>query len=253
MKLEFVPLLQVQRDLYDIPRGWTRFNSYLEALTGGTDDMVLPLSAMNPMGKAHVAERLERLLALGAEQIAQRAVSDAQRRLAHLLGELRVALVITDDLKGQWTNRYFTEASHRFQNKAEVRRQWAVGLLWTSEEPTAAKVRQTVLGSIYRTLYLERHGQPKTLRQMMRQEGLTAFFAEVPPFLDAEELAYSREVIAPYLETENFATIFGCLYGDEAAKSVGYEPIGLSERAGYGLALELARERGVKAEEEINN
>lgn len=29
MKLEYVPLLQMQRDLYDIPRGTERFRKYL--------------------------------------------------------------------------------------------------------------------------------------------------------------------------------------------------------------------------------
>ena len=48
MKLDFVPLLQVQRELYDIPLGWTRFKSYLEVMTGGTDDVILPLVAMKP-------------------------------------------------------------------------------------------------------------------------------------------------------------------------------------------------------------
>jgi hypothetical protein len=32
MKLEFVPLLQVQRDLYRMPRGWERFREYLQTL-----------------------------------------------------------------------------------------------------------------------------------------------------------------------------------------------------------------------------
>jgi len=48
-------------------------------------------------------------------------------------------------------------------------------------------------------------------------------------------------VIQPYLDTTDYPTLFACLYGDEAAKSVGYPPLGLSERAGFALALEEAR------------
>ena len=57
------------------------------------------------------------------------------------------------------------------------------------------------------------------------------------PTLDAEDTAYSREVLAPHLDSEDFPTRFACLYGDEAARSVGYTPLGLSRRAGYAVAL----------------
>ena len=58
-----VPMLRVQRELYEIPHGWDRFKRYLAAMTGGTDDLILPLQAMNPMGKAPVAEALDALIA----------------------------------------------------------------------------------------------------------------------------------------------------------------------------------------------
>lgn len=41
---------------------------------------------------------------------------------------------------------------------------------------------------------------------------------------------------------EDFPTVFTCLFGDEAAKRVGYPPLGLSYRAGCALALADARE-----------
>ena len=140
MKLEFVPLLQLQRDIYDMPRDFARFKSYLDLLTGGTDDMVLPLSAMNPMGKAHVPAQIDRLMALDAEEVAKQATHDAQQRLLHAEEKseetLKVALVISDDAHGAWTNRYLTETSHYFKNKGEERRNWATVLLWTGESYT---------------------------------------------------------------------------------------------------------------------
>lgn len=250
MKLEFVPLLQMQRDLYDIPRGWTRFSDYLELMTGGTDDMVLPLSGMNPMGKPHVAAKLDALIALGAEEVAAKAVGEAERRLSQVSGELKVGIVIADDAQGAWTNRYLTETRHWFQNKGEVRRNWATVLVWTSEVYSSQEqVREEVLSSIYRILYLKQHGLANTLRQMMRQEGFAMAFAGAKqPSLDPEELAYSREVIQPYLDSEHFPTQFACLYGDEAAKSVGYEPQGLSTRAGYAVALDDALQSDITPE-----
>jgi hypothetical protein len=80
MQLEHVPLLLIQRDLYNIPRGWDRFHEYICTMTGGTGDMVLPLVAMNPMGKEHVGALLDELLVLNAEDLAAEATAEAQRR-----------------------------------------------------------------------------------------------------------------------------------------------------------------------------
>jgi hypothetical protein len=56
MKLEYVPLLKIQRELYGIPRGYERFQAYLQTMIdAGTRDLALPpLVAINPMGKDHV-------------------------------------------------------------------------------------------------------------------------------------------------------------------------------------------------------
>jgi hypothetical protein len=59
--------------------------------------------------------------------------------------------------------------------------------------------------------------------------------------LDDVDLAYTAQVIKPHLDTTDYPTLFACLYGDGAANSVGYPPLGLSERAGFALALEEAR------------
>src|SRR5258708_37606914 len=90
--LSATPLLRIQRDLYDIPRGWDRFKRYLAMMTGGTDDLVLPLQAMNPMGKAHVADALDRLLALEAEGIVAEAVAEAERRLGFVAEKIPLRL-----------------------------------------------------------------------------------------------------------------------------------------------------------------
>ncbi len=245
MELELVPMLRQERELYDIPRGWARFQRYIAAMTGGTQDMVLPLAVLNPMGKEHVAAALDALLAIDAEAIAAKAVADAQRRLAHVPGRLKVGLVVADDVGGGWTNRYLTETRQRFDNAGEIKRGWAVALFWTSEAPARDGVCEETLCAVYRALYHRRHGQPKTLRQMMAQEGLAAVFADVPaPATDPDDLAAIRAVIEPHRDSASFPVTFACLYGDEAARSVGYLALGLPARAGYRLAIhETYRDR----------
>ncbi len=72
----------------------------------------------------------------------------------------------------------------------------------------------------------------------MLQEGYAMAAAGCKqPTLDGEDIAYTREVISAYLEMKDQPTVMACLYGDEAARSLGYKGLGLSERAGLALAL----------------
>lgn len=87
MKLDYVPLLQVQRDLQGIPRGYGRFLKYLSVMIG-RDEAALelpPLGIMNPMGKDHVAVLLDALLSIDADGIGARA---AAIRIGHASGSV---------------------------------------------------------------------------------------------------------------------------------------------------------------------
>ena len=63
------------------------------------------------------------------------------------------------------------------------------------------------------------------------------------PVLDGDDLAYTRVAIAPHLDASDRATLVACLFGDAAARALGYPPHGLSERAGLALALHDERRR----------
>ena len=256
MNFALLPLLNIQRDLHAIPRGMERFRAYIATMTGGTDDIVLPITGMNPMGKEHVASLLDDLLAADAEAIAAAAIDEAAARLIRIPGERKVALVVIDDAQGGWTNRYFSEipppiAGARPSAKRRALR-WALVPIWTSEPWPAHAICAAVLAAIYRSAFVEQHGFPDTLREIMTMEGCAAVFAGIrPPPLDAEDLAYTAEVLQPYRDTRDYPTIFAGLFGDEAARSVGYPPLGLSPRAGLALAHDEARRQGVLPEDMI--
>jgi len=243
MTLTFVPLLRVQRELYAMPRGMERFREYIRTMTDAeTGDLALPLVAMNPMGKDHVPALIDEYLALGAEEIAEDAVKNVRRATASAVADYKVALVVSDDLKGGWTNRWASEYSHRIEYEAITRRGWLVGILWTSEPASGQNVRDAVLTSIYRAEYLQTHAAPKTLGEMLDQEGYAMARAGcTTPQLDDDDLAYTRSVIKPHLGATDRATVIACLFGDPAAKALGYPPQGLSERAGLAMALSNAR------------
>jgi hypothetical protein len=236
MKLTLRPLLEIQRSLYAMPRGWERFDAYVKTMTGGTDDLVLPLGLMNPMGKDHVPALIDAYLALGAERIAADAVAEAERRLPFGVG-LQFALVVGDDLHGGWTHRTTSEMSRRIEKSAELARGWAVVPLWTSEPPSAARVREDTLATAARTAWMLVRGAPRTLGEILLQEGWVARFSGAAQWLDAEELAYSRAVLRPLLPATDLPTQLAALYGDEAARVLGHTPLGLSPRAGFAVAL----------------
>jgi hypothetical protein len=246
MKIEFVPLLQLQRDLYSIPRGQERFHAYLKTIINadGSDLNVPPLVAMNPMGKDHVSAILDALLEIEAEAVAARAISQVIDQFEDVSGQFKLGLVVVDDQMGGWTNRYTSEFSFRFETQQSLKRGWLSGVLWTSEVPSAQKVREAVLTMLYRTVYIQRHGFAHTLETMLEQEGYAMAMAGCTQIdLDANDIAYTREIIAPHLSTQDYPTSLVCLFGDRAAHALGYQPLGLSDRAGLSLALHCSQSK----------
>jgi hypothetical protein len=54
MEITYVPVLATLRDLYAQPRDMARFKRCLHTITQGTDDIVVPIVAANPMAREHV-------------------------------------------------------------------------------------------------------------------------------------------------------------------------------------------------------
>jgi hypothetical protein len=254
MMLNYVPLLRVARELQGIPRGMARFRQYLRTISNedGSDIELTPLLIMNPMGKDHVTALLDALLEMDADAIATDAAAEASARLADVSGDFRTGLAIADDRGGGWTNRYDWEFTlrfgprplqDRFNSEAMWRRYWVTGVLWSSEAPTEQAVREAVLTAAYRLAYgFRQHGGARSIRAMMAQEGsVMAMAGCTGPVLDEDDLAYTREVLTPFLDADDKRTAIECLFGDAAGRTLGFTPRGLSPWAGLALALHDAR------------
>jgi hypothetical protein len=245
MKLTYVPLLATLRAVYAIPRGRERFETYLNTVLNKdrSDIGVLPLLAANPMAKEHVTALLDDLLALNAEGIGARVMAEAAGRLADEPGEFQVALTVCDDLKGGWTNRYANEFDFRVGYGPHGKRFWGpIGVLWSSEPASERAVREAVLTAIHRTAYMQTHGAPTTLRDILTQEGqVMAQAGCVGPTLDPEDVEYTREVLVPYLGATDKRTVMECMFGDGPCSTLGFTPRGLSPWAGLAVALHDAR------------
>ncbi len=256
MEIEYVPLLRIQRELQGLPRNLARFKQYLRTLSADGKTLDFPtLGVMNPMGREHVTALLDELLALDADAVARRAVSEAAQEVEGAAGSFKMGLVIADDLKGGWTNRWDWEYNLRFPSPQAapgggrprwLKDWWLTAVLWSSEPASAQAVREAVLTAVYRAAYLQREGPPRTLRDMMLQEGQVMAAASCAgPVLDDEDLAYTREVVAPFLGAGDKRTAIECLFGDPAGRTLGFTPRGLSAWAGLALALhDAARPAG---------
>lgn len=250
MKLAYVPLLQIQRRLQGLPRNLARFREYVRTMSpDGVTLELPPLGLMNPMGKDHVTALLDALLALDADGIAVRALDEASHQVANDAGVFKFALVVADDLMGGWTNRYDYEFTLRsgpgtFAHGGSrpmpkwLKHQWLTGVLWSSEPATARAVREAVLTAVYRAAYVQRCGLARTLRDILAQEGSVMRSAGcTAPVLDEEDIIYTRQVLAPFLDADDKRTGIECLFGDEAGRTLGFTPRGLSPWAGLALAL----------------
>jgi hypothetical protein len=256
MKLDYVPLLQIQRELQGLPRNLARFRQYLRTIINyERRHLELPsLLWMNPMGKDHVTALLDGFLALDADRIAARAAAEASARCADVPGEFKATLVMVDDLMGGWTNRYASEFTLRFRSGPApapeslprwVDHFWVNGILWSSEPASERAAREAMLTAAYRIAYQHRHGPARTLRDMLAQEGsVMAAAGCTAPVLDEEDIAYTREVLIPYLDATDMRTAIEWLFGDAAGRTLGFTPRGLSLWAGLALALHDARGNG---------
>jgi hypothetical protein len=254
MNLEYVPLLQIQRELQGLPRNFDRFRQYLRTLSadGATLDLP-PLGIMNPMGREHVTALLDALLALDADRVAAGALAEASGQIADVPGDSRIGLVVADDLKGGWTNRYDYEFRIRFgwgdtgrsgKRPKWLKDSWLTAVLWSSEPASERAVREAILTTVYRAAFVQRHEPARTLREMMVQEGAVMAKAGcTQPVLDEEDYDYTRQVLAPFLDADDKRTAIECLFGDAAGRTLGFTPRGLSPWAGLALALHDARAR----------
>ena len=248
MDIDYISTLTTLRELYYMPRNMARFNWYIERMTGlnaaGKTDIVMPIGEVNPMGREHCLAAVERLLAIDADGVGKRTAEAAAQRLSRIVTPARVFINLLDDVQGGWTQRHFKEAGYRYSSEEGMRtnreRHFVLVMMWASEVErfSPEQVCQQTLDAVFRYAHMQQHGRPSTLRQMMALDSLAAQFAGITePTLDEDDLAYTREVIAPYLDATDTPTVMAALFGDVIAETLGYPKLGLSPRAGMALAI----------------
>ncbi len=139
MKFQVIPVIDAMLELYQKPLTPARFQDYLKLLQGETKgDLALPLGGFNPMAKEHAREKLQELKALGAEAIAAEVSNDLNKRLSLQQADkvIGIAVTLSDDLKGGWTNRYTSDYDSKFKINALLSRNFCTPVFWTGIHST---------------------------------------------------------------------------------------------------------------------
>ena len=253
MNFHLTPILKQMEQLYHLPRNRKRFETYLLMLQGETkDEMVLPIAGYNPMGKELALEKVQALITLGAEDIAQQEINRINNaRLTKEERIIQVVINLTDDVEGSWSSRYTTDYTSKFDLNALVKRDFCTPYFWTSETYTEKKIAQRIRAYLYRTLYAIDNGKPKTLKQHLDQESFVyrKLEKERNEQLDREKVQIDQEFevidsfFQEHADSEDYSLIFNFFYGDKASQSLGYASYGRKEFDGFTYAQFLATAR----------
>lgn len=230
MKFEVLPTIDKMLELYQKPRTMERFHEYIRTLQGDTKgDLVVPIGGFNPMAKEHVVEKLLELKNFDAEKIMRDALEELNAELIRRGGEkdnstFKVALNLSDDLKGGWTNRYTSDYDSKFKINALVNRKFCTPIFWTGESFSEQIIRERTLEYAYRTIYWLKHPKPKTLEEHVAQEKFAMQKSQWNENLDAlaAETFYQK-----HRSSEDYHIIFNFFYGDAASKSLEFPTFGM--------------------------
>lgn len=233
MTFELVRILDVMIELYEKPRTFERFQEYLQILLGTTkDELVTPIVSFNPMAKEHILEKLQELKKLNAEQIIEEAFNESNFRDFATTSEknFKVAINLSDDLKGGWTNRFTSDYDSKFRFNGIFTRGFCVPIFWSSESFTKDMIRQRTLEYVYRTIYWISKPEPVTLKEHLAQEAFVASqvrsVAEIPESNFQDLIQFYED----HQNSDNYHIIFNFFYGDQASKSLGFPCYGISEK-----------------------
>lgn len=223
MEFRLIPTLDLMLTLYQKPLTPERFHEYLKLLQGDTKgDLSLPLGGFNPMAKEHATEKLKELKALQAEETIRDLLPGLTKAVAGYTDDssIGIALTVSDDLKGGWTNRYTSDYDSKFRISALVRRNFCTPLVWTGEAYTTELVQQRTREYAWRSVYRKLHPGPVSLEDHVTQERFVALHAGSGPAIEpAQDTALLYNT---YRNSEDYHVIFNFLYGHQAAASLEF-------------------------------
>lgn len=246
MTFELLPTIDIMIDLYKQPSNFERFKTYLETLQGGKKgDLAFPITGFNPMAKEHLPDKLVELKKLGAEEIIEETLKDLNDKFIskNPKRNFKVAINLSDDLKGGWTNRFTSDYDSKFKFNGLITRDFCTPVFWASENFTKDQIKKRTLEYVFRTIYWLTCPKPKTLKEHVEQESYVAgevnFNNQIPKKIFALIDRFYKE----NQNSENYHLIFNFFYGDKASESLAFPTFGVIENCtGFEYASQSSDE-----------
>lgn len=226
-----VPTLAAMADIYRLPRAGgpnsPRFTAY-HARVAATHG----LSAYNPMAGPHALEAVEALLALDAEAMAAAVATEILARLEYH-GHVTLAVVVASP--GMWTDRIATDIGHRTLDVGAAHH--GLVMQWARESITATSVRNATIAETVRVVHTAQHGAARAVHAVLEREGRALAMGDATfARLNAAEQQAVEEAFEIIGDSANLADIVAIAFGDDAARTLGYPPLGLPLDAGVRWA-----------------
>lgn len=208
-----------------------RFRAYVQAAAERS-----PVHGYNPGTSKPVLETVESLLAAGAEELLASVAAGVVPAWVAGHGPVGapVPMHITVATPGMWTDRLATEVGHRLQGQDP-----GAALLWFDEPTDAATLRPVLTAEVVRALDLARSGPPASLAEAVAREGEALARAGRSGVADP----VAAEALEVYGSDPSLSVMVAFLYGDDAARTLGFTPLGLGDEVGYRHAVALATAR----------
>lgn len=232
MQLKLLPVVDVMTSFYQMPLTPDRFQEYLKILEGGKKgELLFPVSGFNPMAKGHVLDKLNELRSIGAEEIMKATIAKISSALKGRFPgkEYKVALNLSDDLKGGWTNRFTSDYDSKFRISGLMNRGFCVPVFWSSEQLTEQVIQKRTAEYIFRTIYRIDHPGPVTLHEHVAQESFVAGETRTVVSVPEDRLAEKEKFYALHGSSGEYAVIFNFFYGDRASEALSFAKLGNDE------------------------
>ncbi|WP_411028824.1 hypothetical protein [Spongiimicrobium sp. 3-5] len=245
MKFKLVPILDRMEDLYKSPRTHERFERYLFMLQGKEKgEMVLPIAGYNPMGKANVLLKIRELKKLQAELLIEETLQKINNDVKGKVNrEIEVVINLADDVGGAWSNLYTTDFSSKFDITALLKRNFCTPYYWTSENYTEELIVRRAKEYVFRTLFRENNGNPKSLKDHLLQEVFVQDKCNNKENRYVHGITHTKieKFYLEHAKSKDYNLIFNFFYGDEASRSLEYACWGIKRFAGFEYAKYVSK------------
>lgn len=245
MEFELIPVLDQIKALYDLPLA-KRFDHYLFLLQGDSkQDMILPIAGFNPLAKQKGKDKLQRLISLGAEEIANETIKIINaKNLLSKEHNVKVAINLIDDIEGAWSHYFATNYKSNFDITSLLKRNFCTPCFWTSEDLNEDIIRIRIQNYLFRYIHAVQEGSPKTLSDLVKQEVFVAsFMRDSKVKLLQSELDRINAFYIQHQNSKNYDLLLNFFYGDLASESLSLSGYGLPANAGFIFAQYMSTQK----------